>query len=128
LKQKNVSGTIRQISFADRNTVQITTGIIINNINEIPFTTDSLIMIVHDQGVIFHDIIKNKSKLLTVAELSKTICCADFIHPNICAVGCTDGAIRIWDCKNWCLLKTIQIHIKNEILLIKSIYHSSLKM
>ena len=82
-------------------------------------------MIICDTILLFYDFITNCSHILTATELTKQPTTAEFISIDLCAIGCIDGQIRIWDCYNWANTKTIQSHNRGEILSIKSILTST---
>lgn len=95
------------------------------------FHTPTQIMIVCDMGVIFHNFLSNSSitashssstRIITVASLNNKIpTSAEFIFNSICAIGCSDGIIRIWDCLKWCEIKQFNAHGKGDVLAIKSL-------
>ena len=81
------------------------------------FHAPAQLMIVCDTGVLFHKFLANPSststshhrnsnnhtRLITPADLNNKIpTSAEFIFNSICAIGCSDGVIRIWDCLKWC--------------------------
>ena len=86
-------GTIKCIQFIDRIAIQTYNKIQIPII-ENTFHTSGKILIICDQIIIFYDFITNITNVLTNNELSKHPTIAEFISPNLCAIGCSDGIIR----------------------------------
>lgn len=92
------------------------------------FHTPAQIMIVCDMGVLFHSFLSNSStsnrntRIITLADLNNKIpTTAEFIFNSICAIGCSDGVIRIWDCLKWCEIKQFNAHGKGDVLAIQSL-------
>ena len=101
VKQKNVSGLARQVSFTDKLSVQFNTGHSVPDTGH-QFNRDICYLVVSDHTVIFRDATSKQTRTLTALDLAKAHpTCAEFIYFDICAVGCSDGHIRLWDCKRW---------------------------
>lgn len=86
------------------------------------FNISSRILIVCDVGVLFIDFRTGVSNIITPSDLNNKIpSTAEFIFYDMCAIGCSDGVIRIWDCCRWAELKQLSAHVKGDIFAIKSL-------
>lgn len=118
---KVTMGNVHQISFVDQSSIQNSSGD--SFAPHIPtFNVETRIMIVCDAGVLFYDFSTEASHVITVADLgSKAPCCAEFVFSNLCAIGCADGIVRIWDCQKWIEIKTLSGHNRGDILALKNL-------
>jgi len=86
------------------------------------FHSNSRIMIVADTAVIFYDFVAQSGDIITSAELDgKTPSYAEFVGEHLCAIGCSDGVIRIWSCDGGKVIKKLEAHARGEITFLKSI-------
>lgn len=114
-------GDVRQISFADGLSVSHYCGTNVDT-DENSFNSDSRIMIICDIGVILYDFVLNTAVSIST-EKDTTIIpkCASFLFKDTCAVGYSDGQIRIWNFQNGSgqhkQLKTLSGHQKEIVLL-----------
>lgn len=113
--------TVKHVAFIDQSCIQ-------NNPCESStpcvssFNSTSRIMIICKEAVIFHDFLTDVTNTITASELNnKTPTTAEFVFYNICAIGCSDGVIRVWDCSKWIEIKQLTAHPKCEILVVKSL-------
>eukprot|EP01038_Epipyxis_sp_PR26KG_P013282 gene13282-17795_t len=121
------AGNIKQLSFIDRFAIESyinNSEINISN-NDQHFNQESNIMIVTESTIVFYDYVSEISNILSAIELTKAPTCADFIYYNLCAIGCADGTIRIWDCSKWIIVRTLQVHVRYDMMVIKSIPRKS---
>jgi hypothetical protein len=109
-------GEIRRLSFCDNLTLNYLHDCII-----LPdtLTSNSKIMLVCENAVIFYDFITDISSCLTINELSKYPTYAEFITYNIVAIGFHDGSILIWNIDSWMEIKVLNSHSKGDIVLLK---------
>jgi WD40 repeat protein len=114
-------GDVRQVSFADGISISHYCGVDINA-DENLFNSDSRVMILCDIGVIIYDFVLNTAIAISTEKDSNTTPkCASFLFKDICAVGYSDGQIRIWNFYNDSgqhkILKTLSGHQKEIVLL-----------
>jgi WD40 repeat protein len=111
--------TVKFVSFVDHDTI-------IGNSSQLchipTFNTASMIMIICGSAVIFHDFLINHTQIINTSDLGNKIpTSADFIFNDFCAIGCSDGIIRIWDCMKWKENMQLAAHSKGDILTVKSL-------
>lgn len=109
-------GDIKRLSFCD--------NLSLNYLHDCTILPDALIsnsriMIVCDNAVIFYDFITEISSSLTNEKLSKYPTYAEFISYDIVAIGCHDGSIIIWNIESWIEIKILNVHSKGDIALLK---------
>ena len=142
-------GYIKRVSFIDREAIRWMCGIYSqaaskasknplfshskteSNSETTPFTTLSntfhtsqCIMLVCESAIVFHDIQTQRSSAITTLDFGATKAtptCAEFINPELCAIGCSDSCIRIWDCLQWKLVKTLNCPSKSPIQSLKNL-------
>lgn len=88
------------------------------------FHTPQRIMLVCESAVVFHDMQTNRSSAITILDFGATKAfptCAEFIYPELCAIGCSDGCIRVWDCLQWKLVKTLNTSTKSAVQSLKNL-------
>ena len=86
--------------------------------------TSSCIMIVCETAILFHDYQTGHTSALVGTDLGapKAIpTCAEFISPELCAIGCSDGLIRIWNCEQRKLVKTLNTGSKTALQALKNL-------
>jgi hypothetical protein len=84
--------------------------------------SDSMVLILCENCVIFYDYIAKTSRQITTSELSKQAPkSVEVIANNYCAIGCTDGHIRILDMKTWRIVADMNAHGRTDIIMIKNI-------
>ena len=88
--------------------------------------SDSLVTIICEMGVIFYDMNKNLTRSISYHDLDKTSpSSVEFIHFELCAVGCSDGCIRIFDTTALKCKRVLNSHCKNtksnDVCIIKCI-------
>ena len=88
-------GEIKRVVFVDRVAMQWACGGIM-----IPSTLDTFhspnrVMIVCDGALIFYDFLSGVTQCITPPDLNRVnISCAEFVYPDLCAIGGSDGSIR----------------------------------
>lgn len=88
------------------------------------FHTSQCIMLVCEAVIVFHDMQTKRSWAITTLDFGNTKAiptCAEFICPELCAIGCSDGCVRIWDCLQWKLVKTLTTTTKSPIQTLKNL-------
>ena len=111
-------GNLRSLHFIDGSSIVNNSGDAFSP-QVTPFNTETKIMIVADNAIIFYEFSSNKSRALVGADLAGARpMSADFICDGLCAVGCSDGAVRIWDCVKWKEVKSLLAHTK-EVSIVK---------
>jgi hypothetical protein len=88
------------------------------------FHTSQCIMLVCETAIVFHDVQSKRSSAITTVDFGAskaTPSCAEFINPELCAIGCSDGLIRIWDCLHWKLVKTLNTSSKSPLQALKNL-------
>ena len=130
---KNITAkeiNVKSVKFIDESCLNNDT---LNNVlyNPPTFHSSAHVMIVCDTCIIFHKFLSsltpssstyNSTKIITINDLNnKNPTSAEFIFNSICAIGCSDGIIRIWDCLKWCEIKQLSGHSKGDVLSIKSL-------
>jgi hypothetical protein len=112
-------GDVRQIGFADALSVSHFCGVDLRA-DENLFNSDSRVMVLCDIGVIIYDFVLNTAVTIS-AEKDAIPKCSSFIFKDICAIGYSDGQIRIWNFYNepgqHKILKTLSGHQKEIVLL-----------
>ena len=94
LKVKDV-GEVKNVSFADRAAIQWQCGVTVPPTAD-SFHTASRVMIECEAAILFFDFAQQSyTHIVSTADLGKhTPTCAEFVSPDMCAVGCSDGNIR----------------------------------
>eukprot|EP01041_Mallomonas_annulata_P008594 gene8594-17724_t len=113
-------GVVQQLSFIDPISIQRSNKLNMT-VNDITVHTSSKIMIICESIIVFYDFTSNVCHTLSQVELGKAPTAAEFIFPDLCAIGCVDGYIRIWDCIKWTMIKILPGHCKGDIPVIRSI-------
>jgi WD40 repeat protein len=139
-------GDIKRVSFIDREAIRWTCGIYSqaaskasksplfsqSQPSETPafaamsttFHSSQCIMLVCDAAIVFHDMQTKRSSAITTLDFGATKAfptAAEFIYPELCAIGCSDGSIRIWDCLQWKLVKTLNSTSRSPIHSLKNL-------
>ena len=123
-QQANVqvpTGDVKKVAFADRQAVMFSTGSRLP-LSRPSYHNDSRIVILTDNMLIFYDFVSSEVKVLSVNDLGKaqpTSC--EIIANNLCAVGCSDGHVRIIDLHTFKLVADLIAHSKTEICLVQNI-------
>jgi len=121
LRLKDI-GDIKRVAFIDRTAMQWHCGGISIPPTSGSFHTYNRIMIVCDGAILFYDFCSGHTVAISSSDLSKqTPCSAEFVYTDLCAVGCSDGTIRIWDCVNWKQVKVFTTTTRGEISVLKSL-------
>jgi len=99
-KIKQQVGQVNQVCFADAAYMLSHAGLGGRNSNNFLHAANSetLIAIVCDSMVLFHDYLTNETTCISNAELSKaTATSIELAFVNTALIGCSDGVIRMWD-------------------------------
>lgn len=96
---------------------------------QIPFNSlhsESLLMLLCDQAVLFHDWKGNFTRVISCADMESKASptCAEFIHEDVLAIGCSDGVIRLWSVSKWTFMKSLTAHAKkskSELFCVRSL-------
>jgi hypothetical protein len=120
-------GIIKSVHYADLSSLQLKWhGKRKTRVHFSSFHSESLLIIICESAIIFHDYHSDTNKILTNSDLEKSNpLCVEFVHHHVIAIGCNDGVVRLWDCINWILIKSLLAHSKesktNEICCLKSL-------
>ena len=120
-------GAVKAVQFSDFTWLQ--SQWIGKRIKYFPLNTihsESLVTIICEVGVIFYDTKKHRSRVVSHNDLEKTNpSSVEFIHLDFCAIGCSDGCIRIFDTSHLKCTKVLNTHSKisksNEVCIMKSL-------
>jgi hypothetical protein len=102
---------IHQLSFVDSATVHVG--------NE--FCSGTRILLLCDHQVVVYDYCTRMGFTVTEAELSKSPVCAEFLGPDFLAIGCADGAVRVFDTRIRVVVKTLGGHSKGPVGVLKTV-------
>ena len=142
--QLNKVGDVKRVSFIDKEAIRWTCGVYSTAATKVfksplydncdssneetdsylfavtskTFHTPQCIMIVCEYAIIFHDYTTRRSSAITTLDFGQTKAtptCAEFISPEICAIGFSDGFIRLWDCLQWKQVKVLNTASKSPV-------------
>lgn len=113
-KFREIYGQVKDIDFADESTITY------NGSNDVtPQSAEYRIYIQFDQAVAFLHLMTKKISLVTPQILNnKAPSAIDFLTPNYCMVGCSDGGVRIWNISQSKVDKTFSIG-KTDVAVLK---------
>lgn len=146
-KLKQQLGPITQVCFADMSYMLSSAGCGGQHLNTFLSgrNSESLIAVLCESVLVFHDYLSRETTCIAANELAKaTATSVEMGFANTCLIGCTDGMIRVWD---WSLaagscqqpaacsvggflagpvpkggvVLTLQTHNKSEVVIIKTI-------
>lgn len=145
-KIKQQIGQINQVSFADVSYMLSQAGLGGRNSNHFLHGSNSetLIAVVCDSVVLFHDYVTNETTSVTATELSKAAPTSiELAFANTCLIGCSDGVVRMWDwtygqggqqhssnttsmlglapTAKGCVVMAMQTHSKSEVVVVKAL-------
>lgn len=64
------------------------------------------------------DLYLRRTRMITSDDLKRNAPkCFAAIFPSLVAIGCSDGAIRVWDTYNWVLASTLHSHTRDVLAL-----------
>lgn len=145
-KLKQQLGAIIQVCFADIACMLANSGLGGQNLNKFLSNrnSESLIAVLCESVLIFHDYLSRETACISTNELSKaTATSIEMGFASTCLIGCSDGTIRVWDRAYSaggsqqgvpCMLSgfsagpvpkggvvlTLQTHNKSEIIIVKA--------
>ena len=108
------AGGIVSVRFVDRYAVCWSTGKPPGFNYSETYNNSSRIMVLCEHCLLFYDYVSGIAHILSAVDLQKPPTAAEFVAPNFCAVGCSDGQIRIWDCSTWSGCKSLACHTKGN--------------
>jgi WD40 repeat protein len=115
-KRVKEAGSVVSVRFVDKFALCWTTGKPPADNYGNSYNNSSRIMVLCENCLLFYDYVSGIAHMLSSTELSKPPAAAEFIAPNLCAVGCSDGQIRVWDCLSWAAVKALPGHSKGPIV------------
>jgi hypothetical protein len=91
------------------------------------------VIITCKSGIIFYNYLSRSSHFIYPSDIdAKLIHYSEFISSNLLAIGCSDGALRIWDCESWKMIPLrgkFDYHAKAaDIYCIKNLIHTKLSV
>jgi hypothetical protein len=110
IKPKGVFN-IHQLSFVDSATVNVCGE----------FYPGTRILLVCDHQVIVYDYCTRMGFTVSEVELTKSPISAEFLGPNFLAIGCADGAIRVWDTRSRVVVRTLGGHNKGPVGVLRTV-------
>lgn len=113
-KYREVYGAVKDLDFADESTITY------NGSNDAtPQSAEYRIFIQFDQAVAFIHLMTKKVSLVTPQILNNKVPTAiDFLTPNSCMIGCSDGGVRIWNISQSKVEKSFSIG-KTDVSILK---------
>lgn len=112
-------GHVLSVRFVDMWALCWTTGKPPADIVSDTFNNSSRIMVLCEGGILFYDYVTGNAHMLSQVELGRLPTAAEFVAPNLCAIGCADGQLRVWDCLSWEAGNTLTGHSKGSIIWLK---------
>jgi hypothetical protein len=88
------TGEVKRIVFIDRLTIQWQCGGLFISPASNAYNNSSRVMFVCEYAIIFYDFLSKISHMVTSSDLKNQPTSAEFIFPDLCAIGCSDGMIR----------------------------------
>lgn len=115
---ETIGESITQLEFMDLASVTNSSSFIndksLQNMCDFPFHSQYMICITCSNGLLFFDFESGSSSFLDIKR-SPTFVSA--LQPNVLAIGCNDGMIRIYDCVSSQVVKTLEAHSKEIVFL-----------
>lgn len=111
-KPKSGNLIIKQLSFVE------------SSITASPSSSHSgsnLLLIVREHQVLLVDYVTHACSVVDEADLGKPPASADMLSPRCCAIGCSDGVIRLWDIRTRAVVRTLAGHSKGAVSLLRTI-------
>ena len=120
--EKEKIGDIVEVSFVDRAATLHGTGLKCGLTSPKPACSESQIMILCENTLIFCDTVTFSCRILSVSDFEKSLpTAAVIIASHHCAVGCSDGHVRIFDVRNLKQLSDLTAHSRTEICMLQNI-------
>lgn len=81
-----------------------------------------MVLILCENCIVFYDYSARTSRQITASDLSKqSPKSVEVIANNYCAIGCSDGHVRIFDMRAWKVAADMSAHGRTDVTLIKNI-------
>lgn len=112
-KAKSGNADIKQVSFVESSLTPLMSR---------SFHSDSnLLLIVRDHQVLLVDYVTHACSVVDEADLGRPPASADMLSPRCCAIGCSDGLIRLWDIGTRVVVRILAGHTRGAVNLLRTI-------
>jgi hypothetical protein len=119
-KRLSQIGHIKRVAFIDRLALTWTCGHALPEDSAGFSQTRTGLMILTDAALLFLDYASGLALEINAFDLgTRPPTYAEFLYPNICAIGTSDGLIRLWNMNEWSVSQTLSGHFK-EVVSIKN--------
>lgn len=113
-------GHVKRVAFIDRLALSWTCGFVLPEDCAGYSQSSTLLMVLTDAALFFLDYTTGVVHELNAYDLgTRPPTYAEFVYPNVCAIGTSDGLIRLWNMNDWNVAQTLNGHFK-DIVCIKN--------